>query len=108
MPPYEQDCSGFTFAIRDEHGNWYPMENIRELSACHDNQEKNCPDFMTGNVDFEFKLCIRNIRGLYDYVFRNRPWTNSAKRYVRSLKRWKEKERRRRLKHEARICSDVR
>lgn len=107
MPPHGFDYGPLTFAVFDKEGRpvtLTPAEYIEEPlndRTCQFLQELR----HGGEVTITMK--IRNTKGAIDCLT-GFTFTKAARRFIRSQKRQKEKERRRRLKHEARVRSDVR
>jgi len=99
--------------IRDQSGNYVPFTGITNIQDIKQNPVEVEPpvtyDKLAFNTDLSFTISLkRQIRkGLLD-ILCGRAYTKAAQRYIRWQKRQKEKERRRRLKHEACIYSDVR
>ena len=98
MPPHDMDCSGFVWAVVDDDGNisqeYHGIPSAKEIADSYFIPQ--IAMFDPGSAEISMKLHIRNRRGLMDVLCNLN--TKAAGRYIRNSKRWKEKQRRDRLK----------
>lgn len=108
MPPKNEKKIGKLYIVHN--GVRVPFTNIKTESVTeteHDS-DYNLYEFMnTLTVKFDIQFTARFRRGMIDTIC-GRAYTTAARRYIRSVKRAKEKERRRKLKHEKSLCCDIR
>lgn len=110
MPTYiDGDSSTLNSYIVDSSGNLVPYTMVI-LPAIHTEiTEDVLYKDISFDTDMSFSIALQTpIKKGQWHILCGITRTGAARRYVRSVKRQKEKERRRRLKYEARICSDVR
>ena len=99
--------------IRGNDGRYVPFVGITEIKEIRQNPVEIQPpvtyDKLAFNTDISFTMTLTKPmrKGQID-ILCGITWTSAARRYIRLGKRHKEKERRRKLKHEAGIRSDVR
>ncbi len=108
MPPFV--ISNNKMYIVDDQGNYVELTDISNIEITDvQPMEEQAYNNLAFGLPFEFSIKMKHAipKGQQDILF-GRPWTSAAYRYRRHLNRQKEKERRIKLKHEARICSDVR
>lgn len=93
----------------DGDGNYVPLTGIQEAKfklEIQNNTSIVAPSFtQTGELCFSLKMTPASSKQWRRSFL---AFSNKIRRTIRTCKRKKEKERRRRLKYEARICSDVR
>lgn len=99
MPTHDTDSSGFIWAMVDDDGNisqaYHSVPEVKVISESYFAPETGWL-FSHENLKVTINLHVRNTRGLTDALLgKNTP---AAGRYIRNTKRWKEKQRRRRLK----------
>lgn len=102
MPVKGADLSGMTFMIRDNEGREWILPG--KLETAEIEEESYGDEFrdvlswidLEMDIHTEIKYFAGHIKGMFDYLF-GKP-TKSAYRYVRSMRRLKEKRRREKLK----------
>lgn len=93
MPIEESEV--LSYCLFDKNGNPIKLEEVKELPQIE--QERYAA--IAEEIDFSFtvKAAISHVSGLFDYITGIN--TPACRRYLRSLKRQKEKMRREKLKH---------
>ena len=97
MPPHDMDNNGLVFAVRDQDGNLITLQEATEDIRTEPVNYQRYNNFEENMLSCKIALHKVHLHGLTDILF-GKVYTNAAKRYMRSVKRYKEKERRERLK----------
>ena len=108
MPPKDEKKIGQLYIVHN--GVRVPLANVSTEHVTETEHDPDCSlyefmDMLTAKFDIQYTAKFR--KGMLDTIC-GRAYTMAAHRYIRSVKRNKEKERRRKLKHEKSICCDVR
>lgn len=99
MPPHDVDYGSLTFAVFDKEGRPVTLTPAEYFEEPVNERTRQFLQELRHGGEVTITMKIRNTQGAIDYLT-GFTFTKAARRFIRSQRRQKEKERRRRLKHE--------